>query len=134
MRAGHFVRFFLFAQCFVNLTILKFFLTRSLLLTLLMKKFQQLSRESNIPADLTSERKAETMFSTSASGKRSGISPDDKKSLIKTRKRSSTTWASLTKKRLPIFFTPARKYRPPISFYRKYKGTLFKYLNRIMIG
>lgn len=65
--------------------------TFSCLLTLSMKNFQQFSLVSCIPAPLTSFLTIVTTFSTSSSLKRSGISPDASKLLIKTRNLSSAT-------------------------------------------
>uniref|UniRef100_A0A1B0BD91 Uncharacterized protein n=1 Tax=Glossina palpalis gambiensis TaxID=67801 RepID=A0A1B0BD91_9MUSC len=53
-----------------------------------IKNFQQFSRESTRPAPLTSLRTPAMIFSISSSGNRSGISPVDSISLIRTRKSS----------------------------------------------
>ena len=57
-----------------------------------MKNFQQFSLVSCIPAPLTSFLTIVTTFSTSSSLKRSGISPEANKLLIRTRNLSSATW------------------------------------------
>lgn len=66
--------------------------------------------DSRFPS-LTSFLTEDTMFSTSSSGKRSGISPEARRSLISTRNFSSGTWASVMRNTVPRFFSPARTYR-----------------------
>lgn len=58
------------------------------LFTLSMKNFQQLSFESKIPSPLTAGLIAFTIESTSSKGNKSGISPEDNRSLIKTKNLS----------------------------------------------
>ena len=60
-------------------------------LTLSMKNFQQFSLVSGIPAPLTSFLTWPTILSISSSVNRSGISPDARRLLIRTRKCSSAT-------------------------------------------
>ena len=59
-----------------------------------MKNFQQFSRESSNPAPFTSFLTPAMTFSTSSSGKSSGISPEASRSLTKTRNFSSGTWST----------------------------------------
>lgn len=80
-----------------------------------MKNFQQFSLVSRRPAPFTSLRTPEMMFSTSSSGKRSGISPDASMSLISTRKFSLATCASVIRNMIPTFFKPAFRYNPANS-------------------
>ena len=81
--------------------------TLSVLLTLSMKNFQQFSLESSIPVAFTSFLTPEIISSIWSSGNKSGISPEAKRSLIRTKKSSCGTWASVIKNITGWFFTPA---------------------------
>lgn len=72
-----------------------------------MKKDQQFSRVSIIPAPLTSFLIPFITFSNSSSANRSGISPDASRSLINTRNFSSGTCASVRRNTVPMFLRPA---------------------------
>ena len=83
-----------------------------------MKNFQQFSLVSWIPAPFTSFLSKVTIFSTSSSENKSGISPDAKRLLIKTKNFSSATWASVIRNTVPKFFTPV--------FWYKFAKSIFK--------
>ena len=76
-----------------------------------MKKSQQVSRLSAFsPAAFTSPRIELMISSLSSKGKRSGISPDDSKSLMRTKNFSSVICESVKRKRMPSPLRPARLY------------------------
>ena len=80
------------------------------LLTLPMKKFQQLSFESTIPSLLTAGLTLLTIPSTSSAAKRSAISPDESKSLRYTRNLSLVIYPSVKRNISPSSLTPAFMY------------------------
>ena len=86
-------------------------ITFNCFLTLSIKNFQQFSLVSCNPAPLTSFLTIVTIFSTSSSPNRSGISPEANKLLINTRNFSSATCASVIRKTVPKFFKPAFWYK-----------------------
>ena len=78
--------------------------------TLSMKNFQTASRESGKPAAFASPRTALMMSSTSSGGNRSGISPEDSRSLMKTMNFSSVICESVNSHSTPSPFRPADLY------------------------
>lgn len=66
----------------------------------------------------TSFRTLLMIFSTSSSGNRSVISPEDNISLMRTRKLSSGTWASVSRNTIPTFLRPAFRYKLDSSIYQ----------------
>ena len=104
IKAGNFLALFLNASPTgeKQRAICKFFLTRS------MKNFQQLSLLSTKPSPLTADLTLLTICSTSSAGKRSEISPELSKSLMKTRKRSLVICPSVNRNMMPSSLTPVR--------------------------
>ena len=78
--------------------------------TELMKQSQQLSRVSGRPLRLTIGRTLLMMSSMSSAGKRPGMLPDESKSFMNTRKRSSAICWSVKMNEMPSPFTPAFLY------------------------
>ena len=89
---------------------LKHRITCRLSRTVLMNASQQLSRVSGRPARLTTGRMLLMMSSMSSAGKRPGMLPDESKSFMNTRKRSSAICWSVKMNEMPSPFTPAFLY------------------------
>mmetsp|Transcript_31700 Transcript_31700/g.46427 ORF Transcript_31700/g.46427 Transcript_31700/m.46427 type:complete len:246 (-) Transcript_31700:88-825(-) len=76
-----------------------------------MKNSIMLSRASGTPAALATLRSEVNIASNSSGANRSGMTPVDRMSFTHTRKRSSSTWASVSRKvRGRAGLTPARWY------------------------
>ena len=79
--------------------------------SLLDEESQQMSRLSAFrPAAFTSPRIELMISSLSSNGNKSGISPDDNKSLMSTKNFSSVICESVKRKRIPSPLRPARLY------------------------
>jgi len=81
-----------------------------LLFTFWMKTPQQFSAVSSMPMDLVSPRIALMISSLSSCGNRSGISPDDSRSLMNTSIFSSTICESVSRNMISSPLTAARLY------------------------
>ena len=86
--------------------------------TLCMKKRQQLSGVSGMPAPLTRERTPFITASISSCANNPGMSPLDSKSFRYTRNFSSAICASVNRKQIPSSFRPAFWYMVRMSSLR----------------
>ena len=81
-----------------------------LLWTWLIKYAQSSSRSSAMPARLAAGRMALRMSSCSSGWKRPGMLPEERRSFMKTRKRSSVIWLSRKRNATASPLTPHRRY------------------------
>ena len=75
-----------------------------------MKYCHTVSRVSGTPARFAAARTLLMMSSWSSGGKSPGMLPEDNKSFMKTKNRSSVICESVKRKEIPSPLTPQRRY------------------------